>query len=102
MARKLQRAAEANGISMKLKAAQNQIARIFGYRNYLELKVIVATDTATNGAHHSADDYRSTAVARLAADNGWTVEFAETVVRAGHPVAETGLGSPRCNFPCGR
>lgn len=91
MARKLQRATEANGSRMKLGAAQNQIARMFGYRNYLELKVIVAQGAAGNSDRRSADDYRSTAVARLAVDNGWTVELAEQLFEPIFPLLKLAL-----------
>lgn len=77
MARKLQRAAQESGVSMRLKFAQNQIARMFGYRNYEELRAIIGTGASSDVAVRSADEYFRAAVVRLATDNGWTAEFAE-------------------------
>lgn len=77
MARKLQRAAQESGVSMRLRIAQLQIARMFGYRNYQELRVIIGMGASSDIVVRSADEYFRAAVARLATDNGWTTEFAE-------------------------
>lgn len=77
MARRLKRAAQASGTDMKLTYAQNQIAWLFGYRNYISMKTAQDNGTVSQLATLMTDDFRRAAVNRLAADNGWTVELAE-------------------------
>ena len=77
MARKLQRCAQANGISLRLTFAQNQIARMFGYQSYNELWAVLNEGAGSDRIALSANDYHRAAVVRLAADNGWTIELAE-------------------------
>lgn len=79
MARALKQALEANGVSMKLTSAQNQIARMYGYRSYSDLKGCLGQPTPSTMTSLTSDDYHPAAVSRLAADNAWPVEFAEGI-----------------------
>lgn len=79
MAKALKRAAEANGVSMKLTFAQNQIARMYGYRSYSDLKGCLGQAHPSKITRLTSDDYHQAAVSRLAADNGWPEEFAQGI-----------------------
>lgn len=95
MGRKLQRSAQANGFDMRLTSAHNQIARMFGYRKYIEIRAVLKTGAGSQRVTPTADEYHRAAVTRLASDNGWTIELAERVFEPVRPLLELALTPPR-------
>lgn len=91
MAERLKRAAEANAISMKLMHALNQIARMFGYHHYEELRITVGKDAVAKNGSLTADEIQSCAVARLTADNDLTADLAERLFEPIAPLLRLAL-----------
>lgn len=76
MAKMLKRAANAHDVDMKLCTAQNQIARMLGYRSYRNLHSALGQG-GSGIAQLRLDDVMSVVARRLAHNNDWSEEFAQ-------------------------
>lgn len=76
LAKMLKRSANAHDVDMKLSAAQNQIARMLGYRSYANLHSTLGQG-GSDIAQLRLDEVMSAVASRLAEDNDWSEEFAQ-------------------------